>query len=618
MCGGCSAMRHRASLLASMEGISRATFLIARELSQNSRSGLTARFLSKKLDLSMEEVEYLVDVNHKLLYTDLTKIRLAPEGFHAVKRILEGLESHGDITALQQRIRNLPDQDLQRLEERLGLDEGLSKKELFEQTLAKVYHHPDSVLNYVASRDFSSRAREVFDILWQSKDGVMSISQLYAVHGGAEYEIEQALWELFQGCACFELFRFDAESRLMRVAALLKEVREYRNSNKSRTGDKSGKIKPIKGEIEDVSAQGLTFSETICRLTAAVAARPARLRNDGELFLEDKKRLADICGTEDDSLLGTYLWCAEGLGWIGRVDNTLRAGVLEEIAGTSRLKRHRLVCDWLLAQGSDAKFIALLQAAFEEMKTGAWYQVMDFLEYAKTITDQSDAPELKRSGAHSEYLAPSAGGNMETRFARVLEETLFWAGIIDRGYDGSEPCFRISPLGESILTGVESSALKEQFPEHKGSFVVQPNYEIVAAVQDMDPLMTVPLEAFTERVSTSRVMVYRMTRDAFVRAMQEGRNADLFIEFLLNNSREPLPENVLVTLKDWRGGAKQVRLRTWHVIESDDPLVIAELEHHRRWRDKLEGIEPNKAVRYHDMPRTELKRALEKDGYIVK
>ena len=87
-------MRHRASLLASMEGISRATFLIARELSQNSRSGLTARFLSKKLELAPEEVEYLVDVNPKLLYTDLTKVRLAPEGFHAVKRILGGCPSY--------------------------------------------------------------------------------------------------------------------------------------------------------------------------------------------------------------------------------------------------------------------------------------------------------------------------------------------------------------------------------------------------------------------------------------------------------------------------------------------------------------------------------------------
>ncbi len=611
-------MRHRASLLASMEGISRATFLIARELSQNSRSGLTARFLSKKLELAPEEVEYLVDVNPKLLYTDLTKVRLAPEGFHAVKRILEGLESHGDVAALQQRIRNLPDQELQRIEERLGLEEGLSKKELFEKTLSHIYKHPDAVLNYVASRDFSARAREVFDILWQSKDGVMTISQIYVSHGGAEYEIEQALWELFQGCACFELFRFDAENRLMRVAALLKEVRDFKKARHVPAHESNGKLKAVKGDVDEVCSRALTLSEDICRLTAAIAARPVRLRNDGELFLEDKRRLYKTCGEDEDALLNTYLWIAEGLGWIARVDNTLRAGALEEIAGMTRLCRHRIVCDWLTSQEGDVGCVALFQAAFEEMKTGAWYRVMDFLSHAKTITDQSDAPELRHVSAHYEYVYPSVSGSIETRLARALEETLFWSGIIDRGYENGEPCFRVSPLGDAILTDTEPAALIACYPEHRGNFVVQPNYEVVATVADMDPLMTVPLESFSERVSVSQVMVYRLTREAFVRAMQEGRNPDVFIDFLLSHSRDPLPENVLVTLKDWRGGAKQVRLRTWHVIESDDPLVIVELEHHRRWREKLDGIDAHKAVRYHDMTRAELKRALEKDGYIVK
>ena len=123
-------MRHSASLLASLEGMSRAAFLIARELSQNSRTGLTPRFLARKLDMPVEEVEYLVDIHPKLLYTDLTRIRLVPEGHGAVKRILEGLESHGDIAALRLHIRNLSDIHLQSLEERLGLEDGPSKRKL--------------------------------------------------------------------------------------------------------------------------------------------------------------------------------------------------------------------------------------------------------------------------------------------------------------------------------------------------------------------------------------------------------------------------------------------------------------------------------------------------------
>jgi len=602
-----------------MEGISRATYFIARELSQNSRAGLTPRFLSKKLDLSQEEVEYLVDVNHKMLYFDLTKIRLAPEGFHAVKRIQEGLESHGDVAALVQRIRALPDQDLQRIEERLGLDEGLSKKELSEKVIEHLYKHPDSVLDYVASRDFTARAREVFDILWQSKDGVMTVSQLYALHGGGEYEVEQALWELLQGCACFELFRFDSEERLIRAVALLKELRDYRKTGGAQP-PRAEKLRPVREMVEEVVEEGLSLSEFMCRLAAAVAARPVRLRNDGELFLEDKRRLDAVCGDKADHLLNTCLWAAEGLGWLARVDNSLRAGAIDEVVNVSRVKRHRLVYEWLTSREDTATARLLLEQAAEEMKPGAWYRVMDFLGYAKTLADQTDAPELKRMSAHYEYISPSVSGNIETRLARSLEETFFWLGIVDRGWANGEPCFRISPVGAAFLTRSERKmrAVEEMYPARAGCFVVQPNYEIVAAVEDMDPLLTVPLETFAERISTSRVMVYRLTRESFVRAMQEGRNADGFIEFLLTNCREPLPENVMVTLKDWRGGAKQVRLRTWHVIEAEDPLIIAELEHNRRWQEHLDHIDAHKALRYRDLTRAEIKRALEKDGYIVK
>ena len=56
-------MRHSATLLASLEGLSRPAYRIARELANNSRSGLTVRFLSKKLEMPLEEAyRYTADV----------------------------------------------------------------------------------------------------------------------------------------------------------------------------------------------------------------------------------------------------------------------------------------------------------------------------------------------------------------------------------------------------------------------------------------------------------------------------------------------------------------------------------------------------------------------------
>ena len=83
----------------------------------------------------------------------------------------------------------------------------------------------------MGTHDFSNKAREVFDILWQSKDGVMPVSQIRVAHGGKEHEVEVALSELFQGFALFEMFRFDSEDRLVRVAGLLKEIRQFRGNS---------------------------------------------------------------------------------------------------------------------------------------------------------------------------------------------------------------------------------------------------------------------------------------------------------------------------------------------------------------------------------------------------
>ncbi|HEX72247.1 MAG TPA: hypothetical protein ENN65_02920, partial [Candidatus Hydrogenedentes bacterium] len=362
----------------------------------------------------------------------------------------------------------------------------------------------------------------------------------------------------------------------------------------------------------------LSISEAICRLTAAIAAHPARLKNDGDLFREDKRRLENIRGDEDEPSLNTCLWIAEGLGWLVRVDNTLRAGNLDNLIGLNRLQRHRLVYDWLNAQNTDASACDVIERALADLRPGAWYRVMDFIEYARKVVDHSEASVLRAAGAHYEFVSPSASRHLDTQIARALEERLCWLGVIGRGECEGDACFYVTELGAALLANEEPPALLERYPTRTCSFVVQPNYEIVASIEDMDPLMTAQLEAFAERVSEDRMLVYRLSRDCFVRALQEGRQADTFIAFLLTHSREKLPENVRITLSDWCGAAKQVRLRTYHVIEADDPLLVAELEHNRQWREYVAPVAPHTTLRYHNISKTQLKRALEKEGYIVR
>ena len=610
-------MRHGASLLASLEGMGRLAYRIAKELSSNSRSGLTVRFLSKKLAMPEEEIEYLIDVNHRLMFTDITKIKLVPEGINAIKRISEGLENHGDVPSMFRRVRALSSHDFRVLEERIGADRPLTKKAAAEELLRAYYTHPDDVVAYVATRGFSETSREVFDILWRSGGGVMPVSQLRVAHGGADFEVEKALWELFRSFACFEMFRFDAEDRLVRMAGLLSEIRQYRSASAA-TQERKLKLKPVRLKPRSVQSKGLDFSDTVCRLIAAIAAHPARLRSDGELFREDRRRLAAICPEEADPSMSTCLWVAEGMKWLARVDNTLRAGALDSLIKLDRVSRHRMLYEWLTAKGDEAASRNLMVELLDEMRIGAWYAVTDFINYAVQASIKHEQPVLKPVGAHWEYVSPSTSGQTETRLARLLEETFFWLGLADRTTHEGDSLFRITELGAAFLRDEDNAALRNAFPARAGEFVVQPNFDIVVPTQDMDPLLTVPLDQFAVRASTGQATVYNVTKESFTQALQEGHDANAFVEFLLAHNRDAkLPTNVMTTLEDWRGAMKRVHLRSLHVLESDDPLVMADLQHRRRFKKCLKAIDPKKLVAYTGISRAELAKSLEKDGFIV-
>ena len=610
-------MRHGASLVAAMEGISRPAFRIAHELTQNSRSGLTVRFLSKKLELPEEEVEYLIDVNHRLLFTDLTKIKIVNEGLNAVKRIADGLENRGDIPSLFNRIKALGPHEFRLLEEQIGIDKPGTKKTAAEDLLQKYYVHPESVVEYVATREFSPLAQELFDIVWQSKTGVMPVAKIRAAHGGTEYEVEEGLWELFRGCALFEMFRFDGEDRLVRVAGILSEIRQWRESSNEARSHKTT-LKPHRGTPDTVVSHGLSFSDIVCRIVAAIAAKPARLRGDGDLFKEDLRRLSEVCPEIVDPPISTYIWVAEGAGWLARVDNELRAADLDNLLPLGPIERHRMLFEWLTSTGAESGSRKTITRLLDEIKLNVWYPIVEFVSYAMQVSAKQGMPALRHSGETWRFVAPSATQYSEKGLARSLEENLSWMGAVDYGEDRHTGLFRLTDLGVMLLTGKENPKLTERYRPKTSEIVVQPNFDIVVPTQDMDPLLTVPLDQFAVRLSTGQATVYSLTKETFTQAIQDGHDGEAFVEFLLAHNRGgELPNNVMMTLDDWRGGIKRVRLKTLHVLESEDPLVVADLLHRRKYRKLLAAVDARKLIEYNGIQRADLAKDLEKDGFIV-
>ena len=602
-----------------MEGISRPAFQIALELSQNSRSGLTTRFLAKKLEFPEEEIEYLCDLHHYLFFGDLTKVKLVAEGANAVKRITLGLENRGDVPALFQLVKALSATDFRQFEEQLGIEKPGTKKAATELLIETHYQYPDSIVDYVATRGFSTEAQEVFDLVWQSKSGVMPIASLRAAAKLSDFKLEHAISELVRGLALFEMYRFDAQERLVRVVGLLAELRQWKESSQSGSRGKS-RPKAVKESAEFVEARGVSFTETLCQVIAAIAARPVRLRSNGEPFREDARRMAEIVEEEDEPSLSTYFWVGQEVGWLARVDNELRAADLEALIDLSPLERHTQVCEWILSNGSEPAARSLAEKLLAEVKPNAWYALREMTAFAVRSQAAEEQPILKHAGGHWRYLSASVAGGAEKALTRALEETYRWLGLVDHGELGNDLLFRVSDVGWVVLGGQRPDKVAQLYPTRGAEFVVQPNFDIVVPMQEVDPLLTVPLEQFCMRESGggAAAAVYRLSKDSFTRAVQDGHDGQAFVSFLLRHNRGgDLPSNVMQTLEDWRGGMKRVRVRTIHVIESDDPLVIAELRHRRTLREHVEPIDSNRVVAFPRAAKDDLLKNLEKEGFVI-
>ena len=138
-------------------------------------------------------------------------------------------------------------------------------------------------------------------------------------------------------------------------------------------------------------------------------------------------------------------------------------------------------------------------------------------------------------------------------FANAVMVTLAALGCIERGREeGAELrySFRLTPLGRSIFDAPE---VKPELPPAGKFLVVQPNFDVVAYLDQTDAQGIGSLGLLLENVKPTlgAVQTFRITHQAFYRALELGLTYERALQLLQQASQHELPPNVLETLKDW-------------------------------------------------------------------
>ena len=126
-------------------------------------------------------------------------------------------------------------------------------------------------------------------------------------------------------------------------------------------------------------------------------------------------------------------------------------------------------------------------------------------------------------------------------------------------------------LGLPLPAGLEKQ--EEPSKPMNGRFHVQPDLEIIVP-PDVSFLTRWELECCADLVRSEHVAVYRLTKDSYMRAVDQGRTLQSMIEFLGQKSLSGVPESVKATMDHWHQQYGRVYLSEVVLLRCEDAEMV--------------------------------------------
>lgn len=143
----------------------------------------------------------------------------------------------------------------------------------------------------------------------------------------------------------------------------------------------------------------------------------------------------------------------------------------------------------------------------------------------------------------------------------ALSSWLYLLGIVELALkDGQPVAVRLTDLGRAVLyPGHGHLARPVTEPATGHIWVVQPNFEVLAYLERINPQQLAFLEGHAERLQAGEhVAQYRLTRASVYRALENGARLDVLINELEAGAGRPLPQNVAAEIREWAALREQI------------------------------------------------------------
>jgi len=310
------------------------------------------------------------------------------------------------------------------------------------------------------------------------------------------------------------------------------------------------------------TAKGEIFKTTGKRILKDLIPDPGR-EVEREEVLNFIYRFARHLDLIEPTGMRTFALTAEGRAWDERsLDDKLQAlfdFIIEEPAA-DRDTYHQV------------RLRHILVSLTKRIDPGVWYDLM-YLPFLARNNYLCGLDELGVEEFFEGREEPRSKGGEDLQrlswsLVRWLRQRVHLLGLVDLGYNdsGHPVAMRLTPTGARLL-GVTDP---DRGSERVGNLVVTPDFEVVLFPSDDDAALIHDLDRFCERDGQGDLKHFQVHAGSVQRALVDGMSLARMMETLELNSRVPVPQNVLYSLRDWASQAGLLRITGDLVVHGSD------------------------------------------------
>jgi hypothetical protein len=321
-------------------------------------------------------------------------------------------------------------------------------------------------------------------------------------------------------------------------------------------------------EFERVAAARIDLLTDLAHFLRFIARNPVRVTQGQRLYRAAHLRVLEglvfreTALVDRDEILSLIWDIAHGLALVApdeeRILRLTRAG--EAWEGRDLLGQVRQIYEWFLKERSPEgrdfhmkKLRRLLCGRLRDSGAAGWRPFLElpFLarnDYLATLEEEGIRERFKNHFQYSYDPPRTTLAFLAADLAEWLVKRMFVLGFVDIGLARDRPLgVRLTDLGLEVL-GVDVGA-----PPANGSspLVVNPDFEVLVFPEGNVLPVVHTLDRFAVRTQSEEVSRYRIDKDGVERAVSKGMSAEAILAFLSEHSRNPIPQNVEYSIRDW-------------------------------------------------------------------